>query len=231
MKSSADASFWGIHAGRGGVADALFLTENCIALGWPRMGDMSSLPSDRDAIKARLTELYPERKAGAIPADAGQLLRFVHVMKTGDIVVYPSKRDRQIHLGRVTGGYAFRPKADHEHPHQRPVEWLRAVPRTHFSQGALYEIGCVIPLFQVRNYAEEFRSALEGGAAETAEVAGDASIAVVAEDIEETTRDFVLKRLAQELKGHPFADFVAHVLNAMGYRTRVSPEGPDGGVD
>ena len=45
------------------------------------------------------------------------------------------------------------------------------------------------------------------------------------------TRDFVLKRLAQELKGHPFAQFVAHLLNTMGCRTRVSEEGPDGGVD
>jgi restriction system protein len=50
-------------------------------------------------------------------------------------------------------------------------------------------------------------------------------------DIEENTRDFVLKRLAQELKGHPLAEFVAHVLGAMAYRTRVSPEGPDGGID
>lgn len=53
----------------------------------------------------------------------------------------------------------------------------------------------------------------------------------VVEDTQENTRDYVLKRLAQEAKGHPFADLVAHLLNTMGYRTRVSPEGPDGGVD
>src|SRR5205814_2842337 len=62
-------------------------------------------------------------------------------------------------------------------------------------------------------------------------VTQDESVAAVAEDIEETTRDFVLKRLSQELKGHPLADFVAHLLGTMGYRTRVSPPGPDGGVD
>ena len=38
----------------------------------------------------------------------------------------------------------------------------------------------------------------------------------VAEDIEETTRGFVLKRLAQELKGNPLADFVAYLLNTRG---------------
>jgi Restriction endonuclease len=37
--------------------------------------------------------------------------------------------------------------------------------------------------------------------------------------------------LARETKGHPFATFVADLLKTMGYRTRVSPEGTDGGVD
>jgi len=62
-------------------------------------------------------------------------------------------------------------------------------------------------------------------------VTEDDTVALVAEDIEETARDFVLRRLAQELKGHPFAEFVAHLLGAMGYRTRLSREGPDGGID
>jgi restriction system protein len=86
-------------------------------------------------------------------------------------------------------------------------------------------------LFSIKNYADEFRKALIGKSPEPTTVEEDESVAVVADEIEETTRDFILKRLAQELKGHPFAHFVAHLLNAMGYRTRVSPEGPDGGID
>ena len=85
--------------------------------------------------------------------------------------------------------------------------------------------------FLIKNFADEFRASVEGKAAVVTPVVHDESIAAVAEDIEETTRDFVLKRLAQELKGHPLAEFVAHLLNTMGYRTRVSKEGPDGGVD
>jgi restriction system protein len=85
-------------------------------------------------------------------------------------------------------------------------------------------------LFLVKTYAEEFTAALEGKII-SAPVAQDDSIALVAEDIEQTTRDFILKRLAQELKGHPLADFVSNLLGVMGYRTRVSPEGPDGGID
>ena len=137
----------------------------------------------------------------------------------------------KVHLGRVEGGYTYDPQTEPGYPNRRAVKWLRVVPRTQFSQGALYEIGSALSLFLVRNYADEFRAALEGKAAPPTPVAQDESVAAVAEDIEETTRDFVLKQLAQELKGHPFADFIAHLLNAMGYRTRVSPPGPDGGID
>ena len=59
----------------------------------------------------------------------------------------------------------------------------------------------------------------------------DETVSLVADEIEQTTRDFLLKQLARELKGHPFAEFVAHLLSTMGYRTRVSPPGPDGGID
>jgi restriction system protein len=54
---------------------------------------------------------------------------------------------------------------------------------------------------------------------------------LVAEDIEETTRDFILKRLAQSLKGRPLEGFIGHLLGTMGYHTRQSPPGTDGGVD
>jgi restriction system protein len=152
-------------------------------------------------------------------------------MKVGDLIAYPSKNDRQVHLGRIQGDYKYDPKTEPGYPHVRAVKWLRAVPRTHFSQGALYEIGSAMSFFLIRNFGDEFRAAVEGKAPVVSSVEQDESVAVVAEEIEETTRDFVLKRLAQEVKGHAFAHFVAHLLNMMGYRTRVSKEGPDGGVD
>jgi restriction system protein len=225
-----EPTLWGIHAGKTGDAESLFLKGNCVALGWSKMGDLSSLRPDREAFKARVAEAYPHFKAGAIPNSAGQLFRFVHEMKRGDIVLYPSKRDRQVHFGRVEGPYKYDPDKEPGYPNLRPVIWLRALPRTHFTQGALYEIGSALSFFQVKTYAEEFLAALEGKSAPPP-VHEDASAAEVAEDIEETTRDFVLKRLAQELKGHPLAEFVAHLLAAMGYRCRLSPEGPDGGID
>jgi len=225
-----EAVIWGIHGGRTGDADSLFLKHNQVAVGWDKMGDLSLLAADREAFKAKVQEVYPDKKPGAIPNNAGQLFRFVHEMKVGDIIVYPSKNDHQIHLGTIEGNYQFNAKLEPSYPHLRAVKWLRAVPRTQFTQGALYEIGSSMSLFKVSNYAEEFRAALEGKAVPLP-VPKDDSVARVAADIEETTQDFILKTLAQELKGHPLTDFVAHLMNTMGYRTSVSEEGPDGGVD
>jgi restriction system protein len=226
-----ERTIWGIHAGRTGDADSLFLKEHCIAVGWAEMGNLGALEPNRDAFKVKVAAVYPDYKPGAIPNNAGQLYRFVHEMKPGDIVVYPSKRDRLVHLGIIEGNYRYEPKRNAGYPNNRSVKWKHHIPRTKFSQGALYEIGSALSLFQVKNFADGFLAALEGEAPVAAPVTQDETVALVAEDIEQTTRDFVLKRLAQELKGHPLGDFVAHLLTAMGYRTRVAPEGPDGGVD
>src|SRR5690606_41987272 len=93
-----------------------------------------------------------------------RLFRFVHDMTEGDLVVYPSKRDRQVHIGRITGPYVYDPSASEAYPNMRKVNWLKSVPRTRFSQGALYEIGSAMSLFQVKNYADEMRGVVVVGA-------------------------------------------------------------------
>jgi restriction system protein len=228
----ADVTIWGIHAGRTGDADTLFLKKNFIAIGWALVGDLGKLKPSREAFKAAVARALPDCKPAAVPNNAGQLFRFVHEMQEGDIVVYPSKGDRLLHLGRVDGSYRHDPKLESRYPNLRPVKWLRAVPRTQFSQGALYETGSAMSLFQLKNYADEFRAVLDNDTApQPPPVKDDPTAAAVAEEIRQSTQDYVINKLAQELKGHPFAHFVANLLNVMGYRTRIAPEGPDGGVD
>jgi len=88
-------------------------------------------------------------------------------MQPGDLLIYPAKIDKQIHMDRVTGKYQHNPQLAQAYPHQLTAEWLSAFSRTRFSQGALYETGSAIGLFQVKNYAEEFLAVLEGKAPPT----------------------------------------------------------------
>ena len=224
-------TLWGIHGGKTGDADNLFLKHNVIALGWAELGNMSRLGANREAFKARLLEVRPDRKPRYYPNAVGQLFRFVHEAKNGDLVIYSSKRDRRIHIGEIAGTYRYDTKLEPGYPQHRMVKWLNSFPRTKFSQGALYETGSAMSFFQVKNYADEFLSALSGREPAPVSAKQDETIPYVAEDIEQNTRDFIIKTLAQELKGHALAEFIAHLLGTMGYRTRLSPEGPDGGID
>lgn len=228
--TSSSQTVWGIHAGATGDADKLFLQENFIAIGWTAMGDLGILPANREAFKTKAAHIYTDKKPGAIPVTAGQLFRFVHEMQPSDIIVYPSQGDRQIHIGTVSGGYKYDPGVDPSYPNLRPVNWLATRPRTDFTQGALYEVGSAMSLFKIKNYSSEYLAAIHGKTA-APPVENDETVTHVAIDIEENTRDYILKRLSQELKGHPFAEFTAHLLGTMGYRSRVSPPGPDGGID
>lgn len=225
---TANETLWGIHCFY--EMEPLFLEKNTIAVGWSELGDLSKTEATKAAIKELVAGAYPQKKPAGIANWAGQVYRFVHEMKIGDLVVFSAKSDRQVHIGRIEGPYTFAPRLSENSPHTRKVKWIRAVPRTNFSQGALYELGSALTLFQLKNYADEFRGAAEGKV-HAPPVDEDPTVVAVQHDVEETTRDFILKTLAQETKGHPFAHFVAHLLNAMGYRTRLAAEGPDGGVD
>src|SRR5690606_14814693 len=119
-------------------------------------------------------------------------------------------------------GYQYVPGQPVGYPHRRSVSWLAHVPRLQFSQGALYEIGAAQSLFQIKNYADEYLAAIAGGVESDAVIDDDATVSMLAEDIEESTRDFILKRLSQELKGLPLESFVVHLLECMGYHARLT---------
>ena len=63
------------------------------------------------------------------------LYRFACEVQVGDYMVFPSKADRMINLGVVEGEYYY--EAGQRYPNRRKVKWLKHIPRTAFSQGAL----------------------------------------------------------------------------------------------
>lgn len=92
-------------------------------------------------------------------------------------------------------------------------------------------------LFKVLNNDNIFRAVLNGQtvpiptSATAPALAGSTAPPLIADNIEDITRDFILSQLSLHLKGHPLAAFVAHLFETMGYRTQISPPGADGGVD
>lgn len=130
-------------------------------------------------------------------------------MKPGDIVVYPSKHDRMVNIGLFTDQTSYVADDQDEYPNRRGVTWLGHFPRNDFSQSALNEIGSALTLFRVRRYANEFlaKVGLAEAKADTAKIVengdeaadDDAATVSVSRQAEETTADFVIRRVIPEL--------------------------------
>ena len=226
MGEKQDIRVWGIH----GQEDELFLHENVIAIGWRKVGDLTKIEDSREAFKSKYTEAYPDAKKGNVANGAGMLYRFCHEAQIGDYVIFPSKSDRKINIGTIESDYFYNETAT-KYVQQRKVKWLKHLPRTTFSQGALYEIGSAMSFFSVKNYADEYLATLDRNFRKFSYPVEDETVGATADEIIESTKDFILKELSRQLKGYDLEEFVADLLRAMGYRTKVSPHGGDSGID
>ena len=230
---------WGVH--NDSLTNEL-VDEGFISVGWDGLGPLDSIPNGREGLKHALDALYPDAKPRSIAGQAGVLVRFRDEITEGDVIVAPYKPDSTINIGVVTGNYYFDEAAE-THRHRRPVAWRKlGLPRTVFTQSALYEIGSVLTVFRVRNHDEEFLAALESvsnapedvtervsNAAETND--DDADDTPRASRIARHTRDFVLEALHRRLTHREFEEFTAALLRALGYQARVTQYAQDGGVD
>ena len=218
---------WGIHT----YDDNLFLKGGVIAIGWKELGDLSLLPPNREAMKTIYAKAYPDDPKGSIPTAVGMLFRFLYEVKEGDYVVYPSKMDHRINIGIIEGPYFYDP-TEIKYPQKRKVKWIKSLPRTAFSQGALYEVGSALSLFTVKNYAYEFIEALNDDFSKHPILnETDTTVGATADDIIQSTKDFILKELYHQLKGYDFEELTGNLLESMGYRVKLSPHGGDSGVD
>lgn len=230
---------WGIHMPEWVGDDPIERGYAC--LGWPKVGDIFSLPAEREAYKARIAAAYPDKKAGAIPVDAGTLFRFAHEIQPGDLIIYPSKHNRMVNLGHATGKkwHTESPqKGEDDMPNFMGVRWVGHFPRSDFTQAALNEIGSFITLFRVRENVAQFAAKVDPAIStkhgtETGEeaVPDDVASQGASQLAEENTQDFVIRRLHAGLSGYEFEHFTAHLMECLGYTARVSEKSGDGGVD
>lgn len=217
---------WGIHNTNN---ENMLLKNKVLALGWEEMGDLTKVKQDRESYYELYNKVYPEKSKQSIANSAGQLFRFVNEAKVGDYVIYPTKFNRMINIGLIESDYFFNEK-ELEYKQQRKVKWIKAFPRSNFSQGALYEIGSFTSFFRVKHYADEFINVLNNKNTISLQEDEENTIAT-SETIKENTKDFILKELNRIYKGYDLENVVDDLLKSMGYKTKQSKHGGDSGRD
>ncbi len=233
---------WIVRAGAKGERELDSISKGQLMPGFADVGDLSGLAT-RDEIAPKVRDAVPGAGKNTIRNFAAQLNQFVNTIAIGDLVVLPRRLTNGVAIGEVTGSYSFDPKVVSHHT--RTVKWLNeAVPRDTFAQDLKHSFGAFMTICEVkRNEALKRVHAvlatgadpgpllgMQGGIAPTvqAEVieAEDAEI-----DVEDIARQQIVALIKSAFAGHELAYLVAEILAIEGYITKVSPPGPDGGVD
>lgn len=118
---------WLIRAGRDGRYEQLARGEGVCLIGWSELGAIP-LDETREALKQRIQDEWGESRPASLASQAGQILRFVHDVAIGDLVVLPLRSaPGHVAVGRVTGGYVYRSDgafANTDAQQTRAVDWL-----------------------------------------------------------------------------------------------------------
>jgi restriction system protein len=231
---------WMVRAGRGGRFFEDFRESSIVAIGWAAVGNLSAFNS-REELAEAVREAYPSFRDQAVAMAAGQLFRFAKEFAGSDRVVTYDPGARKYLCGEIIGPYDFQPKAENEElRNQRKVTWASEFPRDELSETARNTLGALPAVFQVPNVvsSELWKDDRDG----YSDWFGDDLIKSV-EVVElgattESTDDDIASLASEAIKDQiarldwqQMQELVAGLLRAMGYKTTVSPAGPDRGKD
>lgn len=107
---------------------------------------------------------YPDEGPYTIGNWTGQLQRFAHEIRPGDLVVLPL-RTPEVAIGRVTGPYEHRANAPEGMRHVRRVEWLVTdLDRQEIQSDLLDSMGSLLTVFEIGRFgaAEHVAAPAEG---------------------------------------------------------------------
>ena len=223
---------WMIRAGRGGIYIEDF-EKGFAAIGWSQLGDLTQYPSN-DSLRAKFIEIYGNDKPSATANAIAMILKFRDQISAGDHIVSYNPETREYLLGVDQGEYLYQPDTVGSYANLRKVQWLGKVSRDKLPQKAKNSLGSTLTLFSLnQDIIDAFVSILEGKAP-TAEVNDTDTAETEAVQLKDETvaqsheliKDKIAALLPDEME-----ELVASILRAMGFKAKVSPKGPDRGVD
>ena len=223
-------SLWLVRAGRHGEQEQGALDNSVVTIGWNELPDLSNLKT-KDELTKLYVQVHPKAKKNQVINEVGQVWRFAREIQVEDLVALPLKTQSAIAIGKVEGPYEYKELTDNI-KHIRRVKWIKTIRRSAFDQDILYSLGALMTVCRIKRHDAENRVVrlLKGEEPPETEETGE-GVTEETIDIEESARDQVTKYIGTRFKGHGLARLVEAILHAQGYVTRMSPPGPDGGVD
>jgi restriction system protein len=222
---------WMVRSG-GGKYYEEFKSKSAVTLGWDEVGKIDPAQAVKEIAKG--LERNGRTVGAGLYAGIAQIHRFATVVKKGDRVVTYNPSLREYLVGTIASDWQYDLTViDSDYANIRKVMWDGSVSRDVLSVRAKNSLGSTLTLFLVPpEVAAEIETALRGKPtkpveADEAEPVDDAALK---QNTEEQALEFTKDRL-NKLDWSEMQDVVAGILRAMGYKTRISPSGPDQGKD
>ncbi|MGB1091269.1 MAG: restriction endonuclease [Oceanobacter sp.] len=223
---------WMIRAGRHGRYFDNFYSGDFVAIGWDDLGDLIQYETP-EQLKAAYIDVYGHSNPAKTGNAVAMLRKFRDDIQSGDIVISYSQETREYLVGHDKGQYYYATDdEEHDYGSRRKVDWLGKVSRDSLSAAIRNTLGSTLTLFALNDDCiKELQSSLEGKpTANTDSEVIETELEQVKDEVISRSHELI-KDLLQALDADEMEQMMASVLRAMGFKTKVSPKGPDRGVD
>lgn len=223
-------TFWIVRADKFGEQEEGALLNNVVTIAWNDLPDLSKIDS-KEKLEKLYVETYGQKTKMHLTNVIGQIWKFVNVINKGDLVALPLKRKSGIAIGEITGDYEFR-EISQNIKHIRKVNWIKTFPRSSFDQDILFSLGAFLTVGQIkRNDAEQRVRNMLKGEITSRKLEEDIEVEISDLDLEQSAKDQIIKFIEKKFMGHNLSRLINEILIAQGYVTKISPPGPDEGID
>jgi hypothetical protein len=240
-------SVWMVRAGHGGIYAQLWRDTGIVAIRWT-FGGRDVRGMNYEQLRDAHALAHPTESAASVSSAASQVHHFLADMTEGTRVVTYDPATREYLIGSVTGDWYE--STDDEVSYVRPVQWYGAASRDALPTDARARLGAGTTIFRIsEEVATELARAAGvqgwGGAPQVQRFGRDVQVVETSrvdetppvgldDDARAASADDGIERIKDrvlDLEWDQMEALTAGLLRAMGYYSRITARGPDGGRD
>lgn len=221
-----------IRAGDNNELIPVWKEQGIASIGWPKLGDPKQYQTKEEMI-SKADNVFSESKPKSRNSWVNQVWRFSREIKKGDRVITYFKEMREYMVGTVTESHFYDKSIGNPvYPNNVKVDWEEVtVERDSLSQAAKNSFGSVLTVFRVDDWGSEIEELVEHPFFEPDDTGDDEIVeSEIIEDLVSKVLVMVQDKV-DKLDPWQMQELIGGLLQAMEYNVKVSPKGPDGGVD
>lgn len=220
-----------VRAGDNNELIPIWLRQQIVSIGWPDLENPKHVTT-KEQLLEKADLVYTEEKPQTRSSWVSQVWRFSREIEIGDRIISYSKEKREYIVGSVVEDYFYDDSNENPYPNSLKVKWeTNKITRDALSQAAKNSLGSVLTVFRIDQWGSEIEKLLHSPVTTiTSDDLEENDETVIIEDLKSKAH-LMIEDKVDKLDPWRMQDLVGGLLQSMKYNVKISPKGPDGGVD